>query len=144
MQVNVFEVVSYPCTDDIMEMLYATVHTKHKLSRFELCVERVKDNLEVLPWNLSILDLGILHARSVCMCFAVIFGRNRNKGNENACKIQWLWFKCQFDVSMYDMYWTFFLVTWIVCKMWLVRIAANSDNRSSKWPKYLLKGSKSL
>ena len=61
MQVNVFEVVSHPGTDDGITLLHPTVRTKHKLSSVETRVERTKNTLKALPYNLSMVDLLFLY-----------------------------------------------------------------------------------
>ena len=48
-QVNVFKVVSRPCTDDRITLLHSTVRTKYILSSVEKHVERTKNKLEDLP-----------------------------------------------------------------------------------------------
>jgi hypothetical protein len=62
MPVNVFEVVSHPGTDVRIPLLHTTVRTKHKLSRVEKHIERTKNKLQNLPYNLSIVDLLFLHS----------------------------------------------------------------------------------
>jgi len=57
MQVNIFEVVSRPCTDDTITLPHPTVRTKHKLSSVEKRVERTKNNIEDL---LKPLDCGFV------------------------------------------------------------------------------------
>jgi len=87
MQVNVFKVVSHPCTHDRITLPHPTFCTKHKLSSVEKRVERMKNTLEDLPYNLSIVDLLFFHVSCFSMSFKVIFRRNGKKGNKDACKI---------------------------------------------------------
>jgi len=49
MQVNVFEVVSGPCTDDRITLPHPTVRSKHKLPKIEKLVERTKNKLADHP-----------------------------------------------------------------------------------------------
>jgi hypothetical protein len=87
MQVNVFEVVNRPCTDDRITLPHLTVRTNHKLSSVEKRVNRTKHKLEDLPSNLSIVDLLFLHGSCFSMSFKVIFWSNGKKGNKDAGKI---------------------------------------------------------
>jgi len=86
MEVNAFEVVSRPCTDDRITLPHPTVRTKHKLSSVEKRVERMNNKLEDLSSNLSIVDVLFLHGSCFSMSFKVIFRRNGQKGNKDACK----------------------------------------------------------
>jgi hypothetical protein len=88
MQVNVFEVVSRPCTDDRITMPHLTVSPKHKLSSVEQLVKRTKNMLEYILHNISIVDLLFLHGSCFSMSFKVIFQRNGKKGNKDACNIR--------------------------------------------------------
>jgi len=88
MQVNVFEVVSHPCTDDRITLPHLTVCTKHTLASVEKHVERTKNKLEDHPYNLLIVDLLFLQGRGLSMSFKVRFRRNGKKGNKDACKVQ--------------------------------------------------------
>ena len=56
-QVNVFEVVRCPCTDDRITLPHSTVRAMHKLSSVEKHVERAKNKVENLPSNFKIVDL---------------------------------------------------------------------------------------
>jgi hypothetical protein len=87
MQENDFEVVSCPCTDNRITLPHLTIRTKHKLSTVEKRGERIKNNLEDLPYNMSIMAVLIIHGGYFVMSFIVIFGRNGKKGNKDACKI---------------------------------------------------------
>jgi hypothetical protein len=48
-QRNVLEVVSLLCTDDMIAFAHSTLRTKHKLSRDEHGVKRMKNKFEELP-----------------------------------------------------------------------------------------------
>jgi len=86
-QVNVFEVVSLPCTDDRITLPHPVVSKKHKLSGVEKRVKRTKNKPEDFPQNLSIVDLLFLHGSSFSMSFKVIFQKNGKNGSKDACKI---------------------------------------------------------
>jgi hypothetical protein len=49
MQVNVFEIVSHPCTDDRITLPHPAGRTEQKFSSVEKPVERTKNMLEDLP-----------------------------------------------------------------------------------------------
>jgi len=65
-----------------------TPHPTHKLSGVEKRVERTKNKLKVLAYNLSIVDMLFLHGSCFSKSFKVKFGRNQKKGNKDACKIR--------------------------------------------------------
>jgi len=75
-QVNVFEVVSRAWTADSITMPHPAARTKHKLSNVEMLVARTKNQLGDPPYNLSIVDLLILHGSCSSMSITVIFLRN--------------------------------------------------------------------
>ena len=87
MQVNVFEIVSRPCTDDRITLPHPTFRTKHNLSSVEIRVERTKNKLEDLPHNLPIVDVLFHHSSCFSMAFKMIIRMN-GKGNNDACKIR--------------------------------------------------------
>jgi hypothetical protein len=87
MQVNIFEVVSRPCTDDRITLPHPAICTKQKLYSVEKRVDRTKNKLEDLPYNLSIVDSLFLHGSCSSMSCTVIFRRKSKKGNKDACMI---------------------------------------------------------
>jgi hypothetical protein len=87
LQVNLFEVVSRPCTEDRILLPHPTVHTKHKLSIVKTHVKRTINKLENHAHNLFIVDLLFLHSSCFSMSFQVLFQRNRTNSNKDAWKI---------------------------------------------------------
>jgi len=88
MQVNVFEIVSRPCTDDRITLRHPAVCTQHKPSSGETHLEWNKNKLDDLPENLSIVALVFLHGRCFSMLFEVILQIDGKKNNRDARKIR--------------------------------------------------------
>jgi hypothetical protein len=86
-QVNVIKVLSRPCTDDRILMAQPILCKKPQLSSIELHIERMKIKGEDVSYYLLIVNLLILHGSCSSMYFQVIFWRNWDKGNKDACKI---------------------------------------------------------
>jgi len=88
MQLDVFEVVSRPCTDDGSTLPHRNVRTNHKLCSGEKRVEWKTNMLKDLPYNLSIVNLLFHHSSCFSMSFKVIFQRNGKKGNKDVCRFE--------------------------------------------------------
>jgi len=74
-KVNVFEVVSCPCTDDRIALLHLTFHTYHKLYSVEKHINRIKSQLHELHSHLTIIDWLYVH------------------GSPYRCPLEW-YFRC--------------------------------------------------
>jgi len=133
-QVNVFEVVIRPCTDDRITLPHPIIRATHKLSRVEMRAERTKNMVEDCPQTPSMVSSLSLHIRHSFMFFKVIFWQNGKKGNMDACQIRRLWSNHWVEVSETQISWPFLLVArtvWKLCLVWTVKYR---DNRSSKRP----------
>jgi len=87
-RVNIFEVVSPPCTANWISLPHPTDRTKHNLSSIKKQVERTEISHEDLAKNLSIVDLMFYHESCFSMSFKVMFRSNVKKSNQHAGKIR--------------------------------------------------------
>jgi len=143
MQLNVFEVVSSPCTCDRMTLPHLAIRTNCRFSGVEKRTNRMNNKLKTLSSNLSIIDLLFVHSSCFSISLKVIFPRNRKNGTKGTCKIWRRSFNRRDDISETHMYWPFLLFARIVHKMCLLWTAKWRDNCSSKQPPQCLIQSKS-
>jgi len=87
-QLNVFEVVSPPYTDDKISLLHPAIGTMDELSSIEKRVERTTIKIDDLISNLSLGYLLFLHGNCFSMSCKVIFRRNGKKGNKDGSTIR--------------------------------------------------------
>jgi len=87
LEVNVFDVVRRPCTDDKITLPRWTMCTVHMVSSVQTYLKSLKDSLEYHSYILPAAGLLFFYGSCISMSFNLSVRRNRKIGNEGSCKL---------------------------------------------------------